>query len=348
MINGIQQVGLGVPDVKEAFRWYRIHFGMDLPVFEEAAVAELMLPYTGGEPRARHAILAATLQGGGALEIWQYTEREPEGPKFEPRLGDLGIFSVRMRAYDVAEAWRWFEGRGLRSGELSRAPNGSLHFHLEDLNGQHIDVVRGERWFSGSGYPVGGVSGCLIGVSDIDRARALYSEVLGYDWVLYDEAGVFEDFRGLPGGEEPVRRVLLTHSRERRGAFSEWIGRSSIELVQALEREPRRIFDGRLWGDIGFIHLCFDVSRMETLKAACRARGFEFTVDSAESFDMGEAAGRFAYIEDPDGTLIEFVETHKLPLVKKLGWYLDLRGRPSDRPLPRWMIRMLSLSRVKD
>ena len=31
---------------------------------------------------------------------------------------------------------------------------------------------------------------------------------------------------------------------------------------------------------------------------------------------MGDAAGQFAYIEDPDGTLIEFVETHKVPLVK--------------------------------
>jgi len=34
---------------------------------------------------------------------------------------------------------------------------------------------------------------------------------------------------------------------------------------------------------------------------------------------MGEASGHFAYVEDPDGTLIEFVETHKIPIIKKLG-----------------------------
>ncbi len=348
MINGIQQLGLGVPDVHAAFRWYRRHFGMDIPVFEEEAVAGLMLPYTGGKPRARHAVLAATLQGGSGLEIWQYTERQPEGPRFEPRLGDLGIFCARMRAYRVSAARDFLDSHALEPGGLVRAPNGSEHFYLRDLNDQIIDVVRGEKWFVGGPFPVGGVAGCLVGVSDIDKAGPLYSEILGYDRVLYDETGVFDDFGALPGGDETFRRVLLTHSRERSGPFSPWLGRSSIELVQAMDREPRRIFEGRLWGDLGFIHLCFDVSRMEMLKAACRARGFAFTVDSASSFDMGEAAGRFAYIEDPDGTLIEFVETHKVPLVKKLGWYLDLTRRPEDKPLPAWLVRMMSLSRVKD
>jgi hypothetical protein len=30
-----------------------------------------------------------------------------------------------------------------------------------------------------------------------------------------------------------------------------------------------------------------------------------FTVDSNNSFEMDNASGRFCYIEDPDGTLIE-------------------------------------------
>jgi hypothetical protein len=62
---------------------------------------------------------------------------------------------------------------------------------------------------------------------------------------------------------------------------------------------------------------------------------------------MGEAAGHFAYIEDPDGTLIEFVETHKVPVIKALGLYLNLRKRDPSKPLPSWIIRMLRFSRVK-
>ncbi len=42
-INGIQQLGVGVEDVHEAWKWYREHFSMDILMFDEEAVAELML-----------------------------------------------------------------------------------------------------------------------------------------------------------------------------------------------------------------------------------------------------------------------------------------------------------------
>ena len=67
-----------------------------------------------------------------------------------------------------------------------------------------------------------------------------------------------------------------------------------------------------------------------------------------DSFDMGEAAGNFSYIEDPDGALIEFVETHKIPIMKKLGWYLDLRKRKAAKALPDWMLKTLAFNRIKD
>jgi hypothetical protein len=125
-----------------------------------------------------------------------------------------------------------------------------------------------------------------------------------------------------------------------------------IELLQSKDRTGTRIFDGRYWGDPGFIHLCYDINGMDNLRNYCSKAGFPFTVDTKQSlegsnFDMGEAAGHFAYIEDPDGTLIEFVEAHKVPILKKIGWYLDLRKRDPNKPLPRWMIKSLRYSRVK-
>ena len=87
---------------------------------------------------------------------------------------------------------------------------------------------------------------------------------------------------------------------------------------------------------------------MDALEAACKAKGFSFTVDSMNTFDMGEASGRFSYIEDPDGTLIEFVEAHKMPIMKKWGWYLNLKNRDPEKPLPDWMLKSLRFSRVKD
>jgi hypothetical protein len=87
---------------------------------------------------------------------------------------------------------------------------------------------------------------------------------------------------------------------------------------------------------------------MNALKKTCENAGYPFTVDSSNSFDMGEAAGHFTYIEDPDGALIEFVETHKVPVVKKIGWYLNLKNRNPKAYLPNWMVKAMSFNRVKD
>jgi catechol 2,3-dioxygenase-like lactoylglutathione lyase family enzyme len=350
-ISGIQQIGIGVSDVHAAFRWYRQTFGMDVPIFEEAAEAGLMLPYTGGQPQARHAILALNLQGGGGMEIWQYTGRTPVPAPFRPELGDLGIFAAKVKCKDVAMAHNFFLKRGVHLlGNPAPRPDGREHFFVKDPWGNAFEVVGSDDWLARDRpFPTGGISGAVIGVSDLERSRRFYGGLLGYDTTVYDETGDFYDWHGVDGGFQRVRRVLLRHSRPRVGPFSRLLGATEIELVQALDREPRRIYEGRFWGDLGFIHLCFDITGMTELKAAAAAQGHPFTVDSSGSFDMGEAAGYFAYVEDPDGTLIEFVETHKIPIVKKIGWYLDLRRRRDPaRPLPNLLLKALGLGRVRD
>jgi hypothetical protein len=62
---------------------------------------------------------------------------------------------------------------------------------------------------------------------------------------------------------------------------------------------------------------------------------------------MGEASGHFTYIEDCDGTLIEFVETIKIPLIKKLGINLNLNNFKPEKPIPDWMLKALRFGRVK-
>ena len=157
-----------------------------------------------------------------------------------------------------------------------------------------------------------------------------------------------EDHESAVGEESEFERVLLKHSNPRVGGFSEMLGPTELELIARKDGRGIPIFKDRFWGDLGYIHLCFDVTNMEALQKELESGGFKFTVDSASSFDMGEAAGRFTYIEDPDGTWIEFVETHKVPIMKKLGWYLNLRNRKPHKPLPRFMLRAMSLNRRRD
>ena len=85
---------------------------------------------------------------------------------------------------------------------------------------------------------------------------------------------------------------------------------------------------------------------MRALEKFCNEKGHPFTVDSCPgdvSFDMGDASGHFTYIEDPDGTLIELVETHKVPIVKKLGWFIDMKKRDASKPLPKFLFRAIGL-----
>lgn len=342
-------MGVGIPNVHEAWKWYRQNLGMDVPIFEEAATADLMLPYTGGKPHDRHAILALNMQGGGGFEIWQYTSRTPQPAEFEIALGDLGITVCKMKSSDVDAAYNQLTAKGCTlSDGVQKDPNGKKHFFLQDPYGNYFQIVEFSSFFKSTSANNGGVSGAIIGVSDMDKSVAFYKNVLGYDTVVYDETNSFDDLSGLRGSSESFRRVLLQHSETRKGAFSELLGPTEIELVQRTTGTPRKIFENRYWGDLGFIHLCFDVTNMSGLKQKCEANGSPFTVDSSNSFDMGEAAGHFSYIEDPDGALIEFVETHKIPVLKKIGWYLDLRKRGQEKRLPRWMVNALGLNRKKD
>ena len=349
-ISGIQQMGIGVTHVQEAFEWYNIHFGMDVPIFEEAATAGLMLPYTGGEPRDRHAILALNMQGGGGMEIWQYTSRVPQPPAFQPLLGDLGIGICKIKSKNVEESFHFLRKKGVNilTNPAAR-PDGKMHFFVKDPYNNPFEIVEANDWFAASlNHYSGGVYGAVIGVSDIEKSKKFYADILGYDTVIYDQTGDFEDLHGTDGGFGQFRRCLLQHSEVRKGPFSRLLGATEIELVQTMDRTPHPIFENRFWGDLGYIHLCFDITGMAELKTICAAKGHPFTVDSSGSFDMGEAAGYFSYVEDPDGTLIEFVETHKIPIIKKIGWYLDLRKRSNPaKSLPRLMLKALGLGRKK-
>ena len=354
IISGIQQIGIGVANHKEAWIWYREHFGMDVRVFEDKTVAELMLPYTGNKPQKRHAALAINLMGGGGFEIWQYTERVPEPPKEKVLLGDLGINAAKIKSADVRSAHAVFESKNQKVEGVAKDPSGNELFYMKDPYDNIFQVVNGNSWFrKKEKKPTGATYGAMIGVSDIDKAKELYSGILGYDSVVYDKEGKFDDLQPLPGGDHTFRRTLLKQSTPLRGSFSRLFGPSQIELLEVKDRKPGKIYEGRQWGDLGFIHLCYDVIGMDVLRKECYDKGFPFTVDSSASehhentFDMGDAAGHFSYIEDPDGTLIEFVETHKLPILKKLGWNVNMCKRPAEAEVPNWVLKALKFSKVK-
>lgn len=349
IINGIQQIGIGVTNAEAVFNWYRNHLGFDILVFQDEATANLMTRYTNGKAYSRRALLALNMIGGGGLEIWQFKDRVPQ-PAVNPiLLGDLGINAMKLRTNDIGKIHTRLKEIALPFlTEIHTKGTDSAHFFFRDPWGNLVQMVADKYCFCRSKAFSGGVMGVVIGVSDMNTSVNFYKSLLGFDTIVYDEERSFDDLAQLPSGNGLFRRVLLRRSMTEVGGFGELFGPSEIELIEALDRKPNKIYENRLWGDLGYIHLCFDVYGMKYLRDEAKELNFPFTVDSADSFDMGEAAGHFSYVEDPDGTLIEFVETHRVPLLKKLGIYIDMKKRNPRKPLSKWLVKAMQIHRVKD
>lgn len=359
LISGIQQIGVGCTDFTEAWRWYINMFHMDVRILEDDTVAERMLPYTGHQAQKRHACIAVNLQGGGGFEIWQYSQRTPQPADFEVQAGDLGTFAAKLKCRDVEAFHEELRRKKEEShtscyswvlGPVYHTPDQLKSFVVQDPWKNYFYVEERKDIFIEQHHHNGGISGAMVGCTDMERSLTLYRDLLGYDKVVYDKQGQFADLAAMHGGNQHYRRVKLAATHARKGAFAPLLGASTIELFQPLDRTPRKIYEGRYWGDPGFIQICFDVTNMRAIEHTFAAHGFPFTVDSCphdEHFDMGEASGHFTYIEDPDGTLIELVEAHKLTVMKKPHLFINMLARNREKPFPKLFFRLMGMNKVK-
>ena len=334
-ISGIQQCGIGVANVLEAAHYYKILLGFDCLVFDDVADAELMTKYTGNEIYRRRALLTMNMQGGGGIELWQFLDRKPMAAAEKVKLGDLGIFAIKIKARDIEKAHQFFTKRNKEIvSDIYQNMASTNCFLLEDIYQNHFEIVESNNFFSATAHVCGGVYGAIIGVSDLEKATEFYGKILQNTTLINSDIV-----------EENISRVLLKKERSSSGAFANLLGEMEIELVQAAELKLK-IYQDRYWGDLGFIHLCLDVCDMTSYKSLQVAMGNHFTVDSNGFFKMEQAGGRFCYMEDADGTLMELVETYKVPILKRWGWYLNLSKRKSKKPLPDWMVKMLGLNKI--
>lgn len=351
VIQGIQHVGIAVSDMDASLKLYRKLFGLDIPFFDAVAAAPLMDSHCNGETITKRASMVLNHQGGCSVEVISPTSFTPRGPIFDLAQGDLGIGCTTVKTPDI---------RKMHEHALSILPDscdkylkvdpiGRLTFYLRDYDNNLFQILESDKWFTNHGHPSGGIMGCTIGVTDITKSLELYSGILGYDKVLHDSEGVFEDWSDLPGGSEKYRRVILTQSNPGTGGFAAIMGATTIELVQALDRKGRFIFEDRIWADTGIAHLGFDIRGMEELGKELDKKGFGFRCDTNNALSMGDhTAVHCTYIDDPDECWLELIEVHKIPILEKLGLFLNVQKREPSKPLPKWMLYALKFNRIKN
>ncbi len=349
-IQGMQHIGVATKDMDQSLKLYRKLFGMDIPFFDSIQEAPLMDSHTRGKTISKRASMVLNLQGGCALEVLQADSFEPRAANWEIGLGDLGITTVQMKTSDLdrmhAHARRLLENDC--DPHIALTPWGARTFYLKDCDGNSFQILEAQDWFETNGHPSGGVMGCSIGVSNIEKSLALYADILGFDQILFDETGTFPDWNHLKNGSEIFHRVRITQSAPGAGGFGKLTGVTCLELVESKNRAGKLIFEDRIWCDLGFAHLGFDVRGMDSLGSDLRKQGFGFRCDTADAIGMGETKVHCTYIDDPDGCWLEMIEVYKVPIIEKWGIFLNVQKRGQDEPLPRWMLKYLRYSRVKD
>ena len=210
-INGIQHVGVGVPDHAASWKWYRKFLGMDIALFNGEAEAPLMQIYTKGEIINKRAAMILNLQGGCAMEVVSPVSFKATHANVEFELGDLGILVAQVKAPDVRAAYEWFKKEGADLiGEVRTLAYGGETFFVKDPNGLYFQIVPGSSWYVKPKHVTGGTVGSTIGVTDIEESMKLYSDILGYDKVIFDKTGVFEDWQGQINPEVALPKLPPT------------------------------------------------------------------------------------------------------------------------------------------
>ncbi|MGB0166419.1 MAG: VOC family protein [Luteibaculum sp.] len=308
--SGVQQIGIGVTDAEEAFKWYSQQLNFGLRLFDDVAQASLMAKFTGGNAEERRAILSLHPHGGGGLEIWQFLNRSPrKSPPIVP--GSTGILGA----------------------VIGSCPTHILKHNILWEGSLGLNDLYGNVFLAGSDLENGkcGIRGAAIGVSNKEKSEQFYCDILGFKKVREEEVL----------WQNQVGTVSYLQLEVKQALFSHLLGNMELRLVHFPSAIHEQLFTGRFWGDCGFIHLCLETPNMGSFKNWCKQHNLEFAVDSEASFGMSDSSGRFGYIQDPDGTLIELVETHKIPLSKKLNWYLDL-AKYKEKPLEKWKLKLFN------
>jgi catechol 2,3-dioxygenase-like lactoylglutathione lyase family enzyme len=141
-------------------------------------------------------------------------------------------------------------------------------------------------------------------VSDIERSRRFYTDVLGFDVVGefdFDDAAT-ATVMGVPGCRF-------------KGVFMQRDG-MRIELIGFTEPPPDRTRRARRANEIGHSHLSFYVTSLDETLADLRARGVEVCDDLRAVLPSGIECG---VVRDPDGFPIEVVQMPTLTLLPYEG-----------------------------
>ncbi len=135
-------------------------------------------------------------------------------------------------------------------------------------------------------------------VANLDRSIAFFRDALG-----------FEVTSKGPRDPKVIQQVTGVDGADLMIAFVQGPGHF-IELIEYLGPEDRGIIKPRPC-DVGFAHIAFDVDDIDAAVQAAEAHDVR-PLGQPVAIDQGpNKGGRVAYLRDPDGIAIEFIQPPK-------------------------------------
>ncbi len=135
-----------------------------------------------------------------------------------------------------------------------------------------------------------------ITVTNLERSLAFWRDVLGFELShrAHHTGDLAGEVTGVPGAE-----ILL--------AVLKGYGHK-IELLEYLAPSDRKHIDLRPC-DVGSVHVALTVDNLDAVLRAIAASGWK-AAGKPQTLKTGPNAGkRVVYVRDPDGTIIEFMQT---------------------------------------
>ena len=137
-------------------------------------------------------------------------------------------------------------------------------------------------------------------VSDIEKSRTFYTDVLGFETVFEID---FDD--------PATARVMGLQSCKFKGIFMKCDG-MRIELIAFTDPPPDKTVRTRRSNEIGHSHLSFYVTSLDETLAELRAKGVPIDEQSRQVLQSGIEC---CVVRDPDGFPIEIVQVPTLDLM---------------------------------
>ncbi len=149
-----------------------------------------------------------------------------------------------------------------------------------------------------SGFTITGTNHTSFTVSDLDRAVAFYTEVLGFPLLNRSirDPEVISKVVGVPGADIEVAYVQAPGHR--------------LELIEYRGPADRGRVESRPC-DTGFAHIAFDVDDIDAVIAAVSAAGVAPVNEAQDLVHGPNKGGRAVYTRDPDGCTLEFIQRPK-------------------------------------